>query len=78
MELNSWINYHLEHKNGPPTLFITLSCAEYWWPDLKRLILTRIKNKNLTQYKELQKDQSNEWIKAIDEHSVIFSGGFYT
>ena len=71
MELNSWINYHLEHKNGPPTLFITLSCAEYWWPDLKRLILTRIKDKNLAQYNELQNDQSKEWIKAIDEHSGL-------
>ena len=37
-EVYSWINYHVEAGNGPPLFFITLSCAEYMWPDIKRLI----------------------------------------
>ena len=37
-ELESWISYHLEAGNGPPTLFLTLSCAEFWWKDLQRLL----------------------------------------
>ena len=28
-EVFHWINYHLEKKHGPPSFFITLSCAEY-------------------------------------------------
>jgi hypothetical protein len=40
-EVNAWINHHINVGNGPPTLFITLSCAEYWWKDIKRLIADR-------------------------------------
>ena len=37
----TWINHHIETGNGPPHFFITLSCAEYMWPDIKRLIIDR-------------------------------------
>jgi hypothetical protein len=37
-ELESWLSYHLEAGHGPPTLFLTLSCAEFWWKDLQRLL----------------------------------------
>lgn len=37
-ELYSWINYHIEKGRGAPNIFMTLSCAEYFWPDLKRLL----------------------------------------
>ena len=36
-ELETWIEFHVEHGNGIPTLFLTLSCSENWWPDLLRL-----------------------------------------
>jgi hypothetical protein len=37
--LKHWItHHHIARGNGPPTFFITLSCAENWWPDLKRLL----------------------------------------
>jgi hypothetical protein len=36
-DLEHWINNHgIGH--GPPTFFITLSCAENWWPDLRPLL----------------------------------------
>lgn len=41
-ELFSWINHHIEEGHGPPTFFITLSCAEYQWKDVKRLVKERI------------------------------------
>ena len=41
-ELYSWINHHVEAGNGPPTMFITLSCAEFMWSDLLRVIKLRI------------------------------------
>ena len=58
-ELTSWINYHIEQKNGPPTLFITLSCAENWWPDLQRLIDDRLKQNSLTLSKEQRLKESD-------------------
>ena len=33
-EIYSWIAHHAEVGNGAPMLFITLSCAEYYWPDI--------------------------------------------
>ena len=41
-EVYSWINHHVEAGNGAPLFFITLSCAEYMWPDIKRLICERL------------------------------------
>lgn len=41
-QLYSWINHHVEAGNGAPTYFITLSCAEYFWPDIIRLIKERL------------------------------------
>ena len=40
-EVFAWINYHMEKGNGVPTFFITLSCAEYHWEDIERLIIDR-------------------------------------
>jgi len=37
-ELESWVNHHIARGRGPPTFFITFSCAENWWPDLRRLM----------------------------------------
>ena len=38
MELENWINHHVAAGRGPPTFFMTFSCAENWWPDLRRLL----------------------------------------
>ncbi len=35
--LEQWINHHVIRGHGPPTFFITSSCAKNWWPDLRRL-----------------------------------------
>jgi hypothetical protein len=49
-DLKHWITHHVARGHGPPTFFLTLSCAENWWPDLKRW-LTQLaeKAKNYTQ-----------------------------
>ena len=41
-QLYSWINYHVAAGNGAPMFFITLSCAEHYWPDVIRLIKERM------------------------------------
>lgn len=43
-ELDSWIAYHLKERHGPPTLFMTFSCAEYWWSDLHKFLLHMCEN----------------------------------
>jgi hypothetical protein len=45
-ELYSWINHHVAQGNGLPTFFITLSCAEYFWPDVIRLLNERLHIEN--------------------------------
>lgn len=40
-ELDTWIAHHLQNKNGPPTMFMTFSCAEYWWSDLEKMLVKR-------------------------------------
>ena len=37
-ELEQWIAHHIARGRGPPTFFITFSCVENWWPDLRRLL----------------------------------------
>jgi hypothetical protein len=37
-ELYSWINHHIEEGRGASTVFLTLSCAEFFRPTLKRLL----------------------------------------
>ncbi len=37
-DLQHWITHHVARGYGPPTFFITLSCAENWWIDLKCLL----------------------------------------
>jgi hypothetical protein len=37
-EVFAWTSYHVETGNGVPTFFITLSCADYHWADIERLI----------------------------------------
>ncbi len=37
-DLQHWITYHVARGHGPLTFFITLSCAENWWIDLKHLL----------------------------------------
>jgi len=49
-DLKHWITHHVARGHGPLTFFVTLSCAENWWPDLKRLLAQLDeKAKNYTQ-----------------------------
>ena len=40
-KIHTWVDYHIATGNGPPTLFITLSCAEFFWQDINRLLFNR-------------------------------------
>ena len=73
-EVESWINYHVEHKHGPPTLFLTLSCAENWWKDLHKLLKEKLhgtKYENLVN--QLESDNEKERMSARCKVSQTFS-----
>ena len=73
-ELESWVKHHVSKGHGPPTLFVTLSCAENWWPDLKRLLIDRLLG---TEYEHLitsiNSDDLDESIKATRKAADLFS-----
>ncbi len=59
-DLKHWIMHHVARGHAPPTFFITLSCAENWWIDLRRL---------LAQLEESAQNYS--WAEAIRGGSMI-------
>jgi hypothetical protein len=65
-EVYSWINHHVSKGNGPPNFFITLSCAEYHWPDIKRLIKERFRIANLPE-----PDLEKKYVQIVNEYTLI-------
>jgi len=68
-EVYTWINYHIGRGNGAPMYFMTLSCAEYYWKDIAKLIRERLKIAG--------KDTSNchpgakGWASLVNDYSVV-------
>ena len=77
-ELYSWINHHVAAGNGPPMYFITLSCAEHYWPDIIRLIKERMEiasptlSRHLNEYslvvQEFFQARVELWLKSVGRH----------
>jgi len=68
-ELYSWISQHIEKGRGPPSIFMTLSCAEYFWPDLKRLLVKYI---HLTEGIQVDLDSNiNKLHQALNDYTII-------
>jgi len=74
-ELYSWINYHIEKGRGAPNVFMTLSCAEYFWPDLKRLLQEYI---FLCEGKEVDLDKDHAALnKALNDYAIVVQEFFH-
>ncbi|GFH43542.1 hypothetical protein CTEN210_00015 [Chaetoceros tenuissimus] len=74
-ELDSWVAYHLDKGHGPPTLFMTFSCAEYWWNDLLHFLKKKIMNtedEHLLQSLEEGDEESQRKIQAklVDKYTA--------
>ena len=65
-EVYSWINHHIQCGHGAPTLFITLSCAEYHWKDIKKLVQQRL----AIAGKHLDIDDTN-YISIVNDYTLI-------
>ena len=73
-EIYSWINHHIAQGNGPPTAFMTLSCAEYYWPDISRLIneRQRLANEPITDFSQPGASKAvNDYTLVIQEYFQI-------
>jgi hypothetical protein len=57
-ELMSWIDFHVSRGHGPPTHFMTLTCAENWWPDLRR-IFASLESKSVVKPNRPRKKQKH-------------------
>lgn len=68
-ELYTWLNHHIEVNNGPPNLFITLSCAESYWPDICRLIKERYHIAGLDHSKIAV--GSPGYIQVLNDYSIV-------
>ena len=65
-EVYSWINHHIEAGHGPPTFFITLSCAEYMWPDIKRLLKNRFEVGGMGDI-----DLNKSFVQTVNEYTLV-------
>ena len=72
--------YHIEQKRGPPTLFLTLSCAELWWPDLQRLLADRLIKSGVNKLKKLAElvmmGDLNSSMKAVNNYTSVVQDFF--
>jgi hypothetical protein len=71
--LVSWIGHHVEEGNGPPSLFITLSCAEYHWKDIERLLNKR---RSIAGEPPLILDSITEKVKAVNDYLIVIQEYF--
>lgn len=65
-QLFSWINYHIKEKHGPPTFFMTFSCAEYKWPDVYRLLKQRLMITG-----SVPDDFDKNYTKYVNQYSIV-------
>ena len=65
-ELQSWIDFHVSRQHGPPTHFITLTCAENWWPDLRSIMADLERN---VERETKSSDTKNS--ERIDNHDFV-------
>lgn len=76
-ELEAWIDFHISNGHGPPTHFITLSCAENWWPDLRRLLIQlEIEAGNVGQAWLLKKNNYTAMSKSAKNHTLFVNDFF--
>ena len=67
-ELVSWMSHHINAGNGPPSFFITLSCAEYHWKDIEYLIKKRYK---IAKDANLDLSKLSQRIDAMNDYAVV-------
>ena len=73
-EVHAWINEHMQLNNGPPTYFITLSCAEYFWPDVIELLKQRMSMAGLDT--SMVYVGSPKLIQLVNDYTIVIQEYF--
>jgi hypothetical protein len=63
----------MEAGNGAPSLFLTLSCAEYHWQDIEKLLNAR---KKISGEPPIELDNITNKVKAVNVYSIIMQQYF--
>jgi hypothetical protein len=75
-EIHSWINFHVQKGNGAPTAFMTLSCAEHYWPDVECLLNKRLDFETRRIKNEALSTLINEYTIVIQEYFQLRVGNW--
>ena len=67
-EVYSWVNHHIEAGHGPPTMFITLSCAEHYWPDINKLIKDRKSFSTIQDNEQSHSSSLHDYAIVVQEY----------
>lgn len=70
-ELYTWINHHAEVHNKVPMYFITLSCAEYLWPDVVDLIKERLLMAGDEESAANAEVNTPAFVRLVNEYSIV-------
>ena len=65
-EVYTWISHHVQAGNGAPNFFLTFSCAEYQWEDIKRLIRERFRLGGLPE-----PDLDKNLVELVNDYTLI-------
>lgn len=76
-DLEAWIQHHISRGRGPPTFFITFSCAEYWWPDLRRLLEQLERNAGNDDHANAIKEGQFTAIKQSAKRFPLYVNDFF-
>jgi hypothetical protein len=66
-EVYTWISHHVAKGRGPPNFFMTFSCAEYWWEELRHLLVDRFKCCGL----QVPEINDLTQIRLINDYTII-------
>lgn len=76
-DLEAWIQHHIARGRGPPTFFMTFSCAENWWPDLRRLMIQlHIQAGNAIDAERLKSGNFQAMKKAVKKYPLYVNDFF--
>ena len=70
------MHYHAEKKHGPPTLFLTFSCAENHWGDLANILAERVSAYDSIKAGQLQQRNFKVMCEAARDHPLIVAEFF--
>ena len=74
--LTTWMYYHAAHKHGPPTLFMTFSCAENHWGDLANILVDRVAAYDSIKADQLRQRNFRAMCEAARDHPLIVAEFF--